>query len=285
MFLLGAFKCVRQIKLQPRVTVPVVVDCLNHRHEARTIRPRIQRGMKLPVQAAPSSHFLFFPQRLFVRLQYRFRLLKVVFRQVRYGEPQYLAFEQNANIEQLLDFFGRKRGHHAATMRHNRNQSLRFQLAHGFADGDAAHLKIGRDRVLPQLLSFLNLAPNNHFAQLIRDGGSERRPWYTVAGGLDRLALNLWIHTLIGSKRDDTTNRPKSSQKISYYLLTRMDFIPFSVRPGVCPLKEIQCVEGKGITPLDGFTALLQRQQASEPLGRCPTDAKDPARPYGRELP
>src|SRR5487761_939261 len=183
MFLLGTLERLREIELKPRVTVPVVVDGPNDGHEMRAVGARVQRGVKVRVQASPRSNLALRRKLLFVGLQDGFGFLEVGFRQIRNGNLQHGAFEKGADVKQFLDFVRGERGNHRAAMGDDLDKSLRFELAQGFTDGNAADAQIERDSILAELLTFLNFSPDDHFAQLVGHCRRERHARNAVVDG------------------------------------------------------------------------------------------------------
>jgi hypothetical protein len=174
MFALGAFEGLREIKLQARVAIAVVVEHLNDGHEIGTIGARIERGMELPIQASPGANLPFHPQSFLVGLEDLLGLLKILVRKIGNGKFQNLTFEKRANSEELFDLFPGEGGNNRAAMSHDFDEPFRFQLAQRFADGDAADLEIHGNGVLAELLSLLNLTADYHFAQFFGDGRCKR---------------------------------------------------------------------------------------------------------------
>src|SRR5205823_5761138 len=86
----GALQSASQVQLQPDITLAVVVDVTDYRHELRTTSAGVKRGVKQPVQPAPLADIAFVAQSGVIRLQDLFGLREVGFSEVGDGDAHHL---------------------------------------------------------------------------------------------------------------------------------------------------------------------------------------------------
>ena len=65
-FFVGALDAVGEIQLQPRVALTTVIDVADDGHEMGPLGARIQKRMKLPVEAPPGEKMVFVLEFAFV---------------------------------------------------------------------------------------------------------------------------------------------------------------------------------------------------------------------------
>ena len=98
---------------------------------------------------------------------------KVLRRQQRRRLRQHARLQQDAQIENVVDLFQRKRRDDGALVRRDQHQAFGFQLEQGLAHRNAADLEAGRQRVLAQLFAGRVSAVQDVVAQLLDDGGRQ----------------------------------------------------------------------------------------------------------------
>ena len=84
MLFVRPFHAMSQIQLQPGIAFAVVVDVADDGHETRLFGARVEDGVKLPVQAAPSRNVFLLAQFAHVFFQHSVGFREVLFRKMRY---------------------------------------------------------------------------------------------------------------------------------------------------------------------------------------------------------
>ena len=173
MLFIRSLYAVCQIQLQAGVALSAVVDVSNDGHEARLVCARVENGMKLLVEAAPSRDVFLATEFANILTQNGIGLGKIFLGEMRYRQFQDFRLEQCADGKQLANVIRREGRNDGAPVRDDCDQTFGVQLAEGFADGNSADLVLGGDRVLPKLGTLRNFAPDNLLAQFVRHGGGE----------------------------------------------------------------------------------------------------------------
>ena len=171
MLFIRALHAVCQIQLQAGIALSAVVNVSDDGREARLVGSRVEDGMKLPVQAAPSGDVFLAAEFANVLTQHRVCLREVFFGEMRYRQLQDFWLEQRADRKQFSNVTGREGRNDGAAVRNDSDQTFRVQLAERFADGNSTDLVLGGDSVLPKLGPLRDFAPDDLLAQFVRHGG------------------------------------------------------------------------------------------------------------------
>jgi len=171
MLFIRALHAMCQIQLQAGIALSAVVDVSDDGHESRLVCPRVEDGMKLPVQAAPSRDVFLATEFANVLTQHGIRLGEIFLSEMRYRQLQDFRLEQRADRKQFSNVTGREGRNDGAAVRDDSDQTFRVQLAKRLADGNSTDLVLGGDGVLPKLGALRDFAPDNLLAQFVRHGG------------------------------------------------------------------------------------------------------------------
>lgn len=160
-FLIGARDPMSEVQLQARVSLAVVVNFANDRHEVGPVRSRVKNRMELPVQPSPRGNVIVAAKLLDVLPQDSISTGEVFLGEVGNREFQNFRLEQSSNTKQFLDVFGRQSRNNRSAVRKNSDQALGIELPQCFPDRNSADLELIRYGVLPQLGALRYNTPDN----------------------------------------------------------------------------------------------------------------------------